>query len=133
MFSFNNKVFTSRNRMTRIPSSSTGCLANEWMSVKSKGLITTRTTTPLASLVKSLDTVINYAFRYIKRYWRYNALFNCQHFATNMVNKITGMTFDFTDSAWMDVHSLTSNAKNNKLEFDLSGNPITAKNYIAPH
>jgi len=127
-----NSIFTTRVRVTKIPNDGPCNIKENWLHKKVPNnwvhLREDFNNTEHLKLKKvDLDWFLKNAMSFAKRYWRYNALFNCQHFATNMYNKMCKRNLDFASSELTGVHSLKS-GKTPILDFQLGNDtPIDAK------
>jgi len=73
-----------------------------------------------------LDTFVEVVRLYTKRYWRYNGLFNCQHFATNMYSEFCNRHIDFTSSKLVGMHAFKS-GKLPVLDFQIKNTTLDAE------
>ena len=132
LFSIKNSVFTTRIRITKIPNTNNGScyedknwlykkVRNRWVYLRAE--IDKNDLLSFQQLNYKLDDVLNLMNNYAKRYWRYNGIFNCQHFATNTFNYFTGQKNDFASAEIMGYHALRSGIKP-WIEFETSGKKI---------
>lgn len=114
-------MWHSRVRVSVVPA--TSCTAKEWgndNTIYLKNRDGMDEITPISIGKSSFNAFLYNIKNYLKRYWRYNAIYNCQHFATNFFNEITTNHFDFKSAMLIGRHALKSEYEP-KLEFQLNG------------
>lgn len=119
-------MWHSRVRIAHVPGTTCTAASNEWghnrqTSTNKKYINIKGNVTPV--IQTSLNGLIRKCIKYVKRYWRYNGIYNCQHFATNMFNDLTGSTLDMLSNGMMTVHSDASPARP-KADWDLDAAPL---------
>ena len=129
---FYNSVFTTRVRVTKIPNDGPCYIKENWLHKKvANNWVHLRddfnNTEHLKLNKMDLDRFLVDVMSFAKRYWRYNGLFNCQHFATNMYNRICNRNMDFTSSELTGMHAFKS-GKKPILDFQIGNDtPLDAK------
>jgi len=110
-----NSIWTTRVRVTRVESpagDTCAATSTNWMHTKvPNGWVTSDSNgaVPANGLTKTFDNLSVLLTNFAKRYWRYNGLTNCQHFATNMFNEVAGTKLDiFSSNLMLGVHSAAS-------------------------